>query len=192
MVDGIGGLNGTFFDARNNIVGPALSGSGKRYAPSHLYVNLKCSGRPIVLLGTKSLRIMPFEPDMGTSIKVLRSLVPDVQDAFVGGGWLVRNGKVSDVPTIRHTFVSTAMDFRPRAAVGVDAAGRMLLFATREEVSSFRFAEAMAKVGAVQGVLLDSGLSTCLMWKGRAAAAVSTGNPPRIRPVPHAFIVFSK
>jgi hypothetical protein len=81
------------------------------------------------------------------------------------------------------------MDRRHRAALAVDDAGRIILIASADNLDSASFARRIMALHPREAVLLDSGYSTALVWKGRVI--VGGHDDPRIasRPVMHGLVI---
>lgn len=194
-VGGVGGLNGTFFsDARvagrgNKMIGPVLTADDGEYAPIDPSDAPRCVGRPLVVLGASEIAIVPYAHWMGSSPDDLARLVPDVRDAFLAGGWLVRNGVPESEESILARCVADAQDFRRRAFMGVDFQGRMVLGASDFSVDSARLAASLTELDIREAVLLDSGFSTSLVWRGEILVSGHSRRDLPSRPVPHALVV---
>lgn len=190
---GVAGLNGTFFsDARvagrgNKMIGPLLTPA--EFAPTDPFDAPRCVGRPLVVLGPKEIAIVPYAEWMGHSPEAVRRLVPEATDAFLAGGWLVHGGIAATKEEISALCVADAQDFRRRAFMGVDNEGRIVLGASDYSVDSARLAKALEEIPLREAVLLDSGFSTSLVWKGKVLVSGHSRKSMPSRPVPHALVV---
>lgn len=192
---GIAGLNGTFFsDARvagrgNKMIGPVLTADDGEYAPMDPSDAPRCTGRPLVILGASEIAIVPYADWMGDTPEALRRLVPDARDAFLAGGWLVRNGVPATREEIETLCVKDAQDFRRRAFMGVDHQGRLVLGASDFSIDSARLAASLGELDMREAVLLDSGFSTSLVWKDKILVSGHSRRSMPSRPVPHALVI---
>jgi hypothetical protein len=195
QVGGVAGLNGTFFsDARvagtgNKMIGPILDGHTGEFVPPDPSDDPRCVGRPLVIWNRSQMAIVPYDTWMGESVESLRLLVPDATDAFLGGGWLVRDGVAQTEEQIRAECVQDAQDYRRRAFMGIDQAGRVILGATDFSVDSARLARAIEDLHVREAVLLDSGFSTSLVWHGETLVSGHARRDHPSRPVPHALVI---
>jgi len=120
------GINGGFFqmahvrDVSNAMIGPVMArlttarddvlwderGIAEpvrlldydRFVPGSDRDNQRLTGRPLVLVSPTAIRFVPFDGQTMNSRQALRLLLPDVTDAFIGGGWLVRQGQAPPAP----------------------------------------------------------------------------------------------
>lgn len=103
--------------------------------------------------------------------------MPNVTDAFVAAGWLVDNGQPQ--PLERFGSLYSVNEARHRAFWGINQTGQPVIGVSNEPIGSVDLGKALAKAGMRNAVMLDSGLSTSLAYKGRSMV----GYEPR--PVPH-------
>jgi len=189
------GINGTFFalaaikETDNRLVGPCLTpemtmviGDEERSRWDRL------RNRPVVMWGPTGVAIVPYNPDTMRLDSAFRDFMPDVQNVFMGGVWLVANG----VPRTReeqNVFGSSDIqDFRRRAAFGIDGNGAVVFATSRNSRTSEQFAVALADAGVVEAVLLDSGFSTSLVLGENLLASGHSNADHASRPVPHAIV----
>lgn len=190
------GLNGTFFsDARVNsqgagIVGPILSRLGPGFAPGLPGDRPRISGRPLVLISSKQMAFLPFRPHLALDDDGVRRLLPDVTDCFLGGAWLIHDGKPLDHEELERFGLSNIFDFRPRAVLGIDNQGRPFLGAAMTGNASDRLAKSLAKLGLEECVLLDSGFSTSLVLGQEVLVSGIVRADMPARPVPHALLLY--
>ncbi len=188
-------LNGTFFaDARvqsnsGAMIGPCLSRVNHYYAKVDPGDNARIEGRPLILFGDKECIVFPYTAHLGGSERVLQQMMPDVQDAFVAGGWIVHYGKAVSREQMALWSSSDFKDPRHRSFVGIDAQGRYMLGATQDSISCGELARLLVQMHVQEAWLLDSGFSTSLIWQNRVL--VSGHSQPGIpsRPVPHALFL---
>lgn len=190
------GLNGTFFsDARVNsvgagIVGPILSRFGPGFAPGLPGDRERIAGRPLVILSPTKMAFLPFQPHLALDEEGVRRLVSDATDCFLGGAWLVHQGKALTREQMERFQLNNIFDYRPRAFFGVDNQGRPFLGASPTGTQSDRLAESLMKLGIAECVLLDSGFSTSLvLGKEILVTGIVRENMPA-RPVPHALLLY--
>jgi hypothetical protein len=128
----------------------------------------------LVARGTAAARLREEAP-VGAAVTVRLLLQPDwsvVSDAIGGGPVLVQDGR----PVLRagEAFTTSQLAPRnPRSAVGQRADGRILLVTTDGRqpgysigMTNFELAQAMARLGAVRAMALDSGGSATLAFDG--------------------------
>lgn len=190
------GLNGTFFanaslnGTDNLLIGPSLCGDEAQVVIGPFDKRPALNGRPMVMLSPMRTMICPYNPiTMDNDIDV-RTQMPEVSDAFLGGVWLVHNGAAASDSRIASFHVKDANDFRRRAFFALMPDGRPALGASDCSVSSRELARALADMKVREAVLLDSGFSTSLVYGNQIL--VSGHSTPRIpsRPVPHAVLLF--
>ena len=190
------GLNGTFFsDARVNsvgagIVGPIISRFGPGFAPGLPGDRERIAGRPLVVLSPTRMAFLPFQPHLALDEEGVKRLVPDATDCFIGGAWLVHRGSPLTRAQMERFELSNIFDHRPRAFFGIDREGRPFLGASPTGNQSDRLAESIAKLGAQECVLLDSGFSTSLVLGKEVLVSGYVREDVPARPVPHALLLY--
>lgn len=190
------GLNGTFFsDARVNslgagIVGPIKSRLGPGFAPGLPGDRPRIAGRPLVLISQKEMAFLPFRPHLALDEEGVQRLLPDATDCFLGGAWLIHDGKPLDHEELERFGLSNIFDFRPRAVLGIDNQGRPFLGAAMTGNASDRLAKSLAKLGLEECVLLDSGFSTSLVLGQDVLVSGIVRDDMPARPVPHALLLY--
>ncbi|MFO7573368.1 MAG: phosphodiester glycosidase family protein [Gaiellaceae bacterium] len=128
----------------------------------------------LVARGTAAARLREEAP-VGAPVTVRLLLQPDwsaVSDAIGGGPVLVQDGR--PVLQAGEAFTTSQLVPRnPRSAVGQRADGRILLVTTDGRqpgysvgMTNFELAQAMARLGAVRAMALDSGGSATLAFDG--------------------------
>ncbi|MBE9010099.1 polysaccharide deacetylase, partial [Pseudanabaenaceae cyanobacterium LEGE 13415] len=89
----------------------------------------------------------------------------------------VKDGQPQSAETFRGLFGFDAE--RDRAFWGIDQADRPLVGVSGDYVNSVALGEALAKAGLKEAVMLDSGASASLAYKGESMMSYTP------RPVPH-------
>lgn len=177
----IAGVDGGFFSLEfldsNKMIGPVLSGHSGTFASAPQGTLGKLEGRPLVLISDRTIKFVPFDPLKHNSREGIAAEMSDVKDAFVAGAWLVKDGQPQSAETFRGLFGFDAE--RDRAFWGIDQADRPLVGVSGDYVNSVALGEALAKSGLKEAVMLDSGASASLAYKGESMM----GYTPR--PVPH-------
>lgn len=191
------GINGTFFPLAavaatdNRLLGPALSPDRPEFFPDDDRSRWpRLANRPLIMWGPKEMKIFPFVPDWMNDEARLKQAMPDVTNVFLSGAWLVHDGVPLEEKDMRAFATQDVMDFRRRAAFGILMDGRPFGAASKDSVSSLRFAEGLAKAGVKEAVLLDSGFSTSLVYDGKVLASGHSTRDRPSRPVPHAILFY--
>ena len=104
--------------------------------------------------------------------------MPGVTDAFVGAAWLVEKGEPK--PANYFNFLQGADGVRFRAFWGMNKEGIPVIGVTNKKLDSANLSKVLTEAGIHKAVMLDSGASTALVYKGKSLV----GYTPR--PVPHA------
>ncbi len=188
-------LNGTFFaDARiagtgGAMIGPCLSSVNHVYEKVDPGDNSRIEGRPLILFSKHECLVFPYTAHLGGSLRVLQQMMPDVEDAFVAGGWIVHYGAALSPAEMARWSSSDYIDPRHRAFIGIDAQNRYVLGATQDSINCIQLAAMLVRMHIQEAWLLDSGFSTSLIWKNRIL--VSGHSQPGVpsRPVPHALFL---
>lgn len=192
----VGGINGGFFamaalrSDNSDMVGPYRAQNEATYTPGDPQYDASLRGRPVVLLGPSGLRFVPFNPEAFATEEAARTYMNDFSDLFVAGVWLVNDGKALTTRQIDQFKLTNHAEFRRRAFLGIDQAGRPVIGATLSNVNASQLARALQSAGMREVVLLDSGFSTSLVYKGEVLVTghTSRGIPSRI--VPHAILLY--
>ncbi len=188
-------LNGTFFaDARiasngGAMIGPCLSKLNQTYEKVDAGDNVRIEGRPLLLFSPDQFLILPYTAHLGGSLRVLQQLMPNVQDAFVAGGWIVHYGKVLSPEQMALWSSSDYIDPRHRAFVGIDKDNRYILGATQDSINCQQLGVELVKMGVQEAFLLDSGFSTSLVWQNRILVSGHSQFGVPSRPVPQALFL---
>jgi exopolysaccharide biosynthesis protein len=96
-----------------------------------------------------------------------------IKHGLRGAVRLISNGKVAPNPRAQRFKDPRIWGRAARTGVGVDHNGKVVLVATRQDVTLSELGRAMKKKGVVDAVSLDGGGSTCLYYNGKMV--VSTG-----------------
>jgi peptidoglycan/xylan/chitin deacetylase (PgdA/CDA1 family) len=178
----IAAVDGTFFSLElldsNELLGPVLSQSHGRFIPGKSGEIPFLVDRPLVLIGPRGVKFIPFNPKTQNTLEALQAEMSDVTDAFVAAGWLVENGQPQ--PLERFGKLYSVNEARHRAFWGINQQGQPVIGVSTEPIGSVDLGKALAKAGFRDAVMLDSGASTSLAYKGTSLV----GYTPR--PVPHA------
>ena len=181
-------VDGTFFSLKflnsNVMIGPVYSYSTNKFVPGNKGENKKLAGRPLVLISPYALNYIPFEPDKHNTLKGIQAEMPGVTDAFVGAAWLVENGEPK--PADYFNFLQGADGVRFRAFWGMNKLGIPVIGVSAKKLDSARLAKVLTEAGFQDAVMLDSGASTSLVYKGQSLV----GYTPR--PVPHAVALIGR
>ena len=178
----VAAVDGGFFSLKflnsNVMIGPVYSYSSKKFIPGNKGENKKLSGRPLVLISLVTVKYIPFEPDKHNTLKGIQAEMPGVTDAFVGAAWLVEKGQPK--PANYFDFLQGADGVRFRAFWGMNKEGIPVIGVSNKKLDSANLAKVLTETGIQDAVMLDSGASTSLVYKGKSLV----GYTPR--PVPHA------
>jgi poly-beta-1,6-N-acetyl-D-glucosamine N-deacetylase len=178
----IAGIDGTFFvmsdSESNRIIGPMLSSrNNSKFIPGELQDTIKSTGRPLALISIDKIKFLPFNPKLHNTLKGIASELPNVTDAFVCGGWLVRKGKPQTLASFGNLY--KVNEPRYRAFWGINSQGKPTLGISKDNIGAVDLGNLLAKEGWKEAVMLDSGQSTSLAYKGKSLVDYTP------RPVPH-------
>ena len=184
----IGGVDGTFFSLKslnsNILIGPALS-SNRGFVPGNKGENPKLAGRPLALITAKGVKFIPFDPEKHNTLEGIQKESSDgtwISDAFVGGAWLVKNGKASTPESFNDLYGFDAN--RNRAFWGINQAGQPVVGVTRTMIDSVNLGKMLQKLGYRDAIMVDSGASAAVAYKGESQVSYTP------RPVPHAIALY--
>jgi poly-beta-1,6-N-acetyl-D-glucosamine N-deacetylase len=185
--DAIAAVDGTFFslellDSRI-MIGPVLSRNTGEFIPGGAGDIQKLKGRPLVLINTNEVKFIPFQPEHHNHLGGIQQAMPDVTDAFVAAVWLVQNGQAPSLASFKQ--LPYFEDLRHRAFWGINQAGQPMIGVTHARVDTPGLSQRLAQVGFRDAVMLDSGISTSLVYQGESLMSFEP------RPVPHAVILTS-
>lgn len=178
----VAAVDGGFFSLKylnsNVMIGPVYSQVTKEFIPGNKSENKILADRPLVLISPTAVKYIPFEPEKHETLEGIQAQMPGVTDAFVGAAWLVENGKPK--PADYFNFLQGADGVRFRAFWGINQQGVPVIGVSAKKLDSARLAQVLTEAGIQDAVMLDSGASTSLVYKGQSLV----GYTPR--PVPHA------
>ncbi|MBF2096782.1 MAG: polysaccharide deacetylase family protein [Gloeomargaritaceae cyanobacterium C42_A2020_066] len=178
----VAAVDGGFFSLKsldsNVMIGPVLSQATGQFIPGGNGDNPKLAGRPLVLISPQKVMFVPFDPAKHNTLAGIQQVLPEVTDAFVSSAWLVKEGVGQPYASFGNLFGFDA--YRHRAFWGVDHAGRPVIGISAQRVDSPALGQALALAGFRTAVMLDSGASADLAYRGKSV--VSSYEP---RPVPH-------
>jgi poly-beta-1,6-N-acetyl-D-glucosamine N-deacetylase len=182
----IAGVDGGFFSLRsldsNIMIGPVFSQTGQ-FVPGNPSENRKLAGRPLVLISPFAAAFIPFDPMKHNTLSGISSVMPMVTDSFVAAAWLVKDSEPQPPAAFGSLFDFNAA--RHRAFWGINEGGQPKIGVSAEPIGSVDLGKALAKLGFRDAVMLDSGASTSLAYKGESLV----GYVPR--PVPHVVSLVS-
>ncbi len=177
----IAAVDGGFFSLEfldsNAMLGPVYSQTEGEFIPGKRGEIPFLERRPLVLIGPHAVKFVPFDHTKHNSLEGIQAELPDVTDAFVAAGWLVENGQPQAIARFGRLY--SVNERRHRAFWGINQAGQPQIGVSQEPIGSVDLGIALAKAGFRDAVMLDSGASTSLAYKG----ASLVGYTPR--PVPH-------
>lgn len=178
----VAAVDGTFFSLKyltsNVMIGPVLNQVNNQFIPGNNSENQKLTGRPLVLIGLQAVRYIPFNPAQHNTLAGIQAEMPDVTDAFVAGAWLVKNRQPASQESFNGLYGADVA--RHRAFWGINQLGEPTIGVSTQPVDSTNLGQILVKAGFRDAVMLDSGASTSLAYKGESLV----GYVPR--PVPHA------
>lgn len=180
----IAAVDGGFFSLEsmesNKMIGPVLSQFSKEAGVLNVGrkgENPLLKNRPLVLISPTNIKFIPYDPVLHSTKEQLEAEMPNVTDAFVGAGWLVRDGKPQDAASFGKLYGFDAT--RDRAFWGIDRKGRPVIGVTMEMIDSVSLGKFLAEAGLQDAVMLDSGASASLAYRGKSLMSYTP------RPVPH-------
>jgi hypothetical protein len=178
----VAAVDGGFFSLKflnsNVMIGPVYSYSTNKFVPGNKGENKKLTDRPLVLISPLAVKYIPFKPEKHNTLQGIQAEMPGVTDAFVGAAWLVENGKPK--PANYFDFLQGADGVRFRAFWGINKSAVPVIGVSNKKLDSANLAQVLSEAGIQDAVMLDSGASTSLVYKGQSLV----GYTPR--PVPHA------
>ncbi|WP_347275993.1 polysaccharide deacetylase family protein [Leptolyngbya sp. FACHB-321] len=179
--EAIAAVDGGFFSLEfldsNAMLGPVFSQSEGTFIPGKRGEIPFLDQRPLVLISPTAVKFVPFDHKKHNTLESIQAELPNVTDAFVAAGWLVENSQAQ--PLERFGRLYSVNELRHRAFWGINQAGQPQIGVSTEPIGSVDLGAALAKAGFRHAVMLDSGASTSLAYKG----ASLVGYTPR--PVPH-------
>ncbi|MBW4665503.1 MAG: polysaccharide deacetylase family protein [Chroococcus sp. CMT-3BRIN-NPC107] len=179
--EAIAAVDGGFFSLKfldsNVMIGPVLSQINNKFVPGYRGENPKLRGRPLVLISPQAVKFIGFDPELHNTLEGVEAAMPNVTDTFVAAAWLVKDNQPQSAETFGSLFDYDAI--RHRAFWGISQAGQPTVGVSNDPIDSVSLGSALAKAGLRDAVMLDSGASTSLAYKGESLV----GYTPR--PVPH-------
>jgi poly-beta-1,6-N-acetyl-D-glucosamine N-deacetylase len=177
----IAAVDGGFFSLRNldsNVmIGPVLSQSTGIFIPGNKSENQKLQGRPLVLINPNSVQFLPFDPSKDNNLAGIKTKMLDVTDAFVAAAWLVKDNQPQSASSFKNLYTFDVP--RDRAFWGINQAGEPKIGVSHQPIDSVSLGTVLTKAGFRDAVMLDSGASASLAYRGQSLM----GYIPR--PVPH-------
>lgn len=177
----IAGVDGGFFSLQfldsNVMIGPVYSQVTQKFIPGNRSDNPKLAGRPLVLISPDAANFIEFDPTKHNTLAGIESELPNVTDAFVAAAWLVKDSQPQEAISFKSLFDFEAS--RHRAFWGINQDGQPTIGVSKEPIDSVGLGQLLLKAGFRDAVMLDSGASTSLAYKGNSLV----GYTPR--PVPH-------
>ncbi len=183
--DAVAAVDGTFFSLEfldsNVMIGPVMGQNTGEFIPGSSGDIYKLRGRPLVLMSPEEVKFIAFDPELHNTLEGIQQEMPDVTDAFVGAGWLVREQEPQSARTFKNLFAYE--EHRFRAFWGINMEGQPVVGATHAQIDSVGLGELLAKAGFYNAVMLDSGASTSLVYQGESLIVFES------RIVPHAVVL---
>ena len=177
----VAGVDGGFFSLKlldsNVMIGPVLSQSENSFVPGNNNDNPKLTGRPLVLIDPHTVKFIPFDPLKHNTLEGIQAQMTNVTDAFVASAWLVKSGQPQPTSSFGKLYGFDAK--RRRAFWGINQAGKPTIGVAPENVDAVSLGAALAKAGLRDAIMLDSGDSASLAYKGELLVNYTP------RPVPH-------
>lgn len=179
--EAVAAVDGAFFSLEfldsNQMIGPVMGQNTKKFIPGNPSENRKLAKRPLVMLNSRGVKFVEFEPDRHNTLEGVQAMMPNVTDVFVAAAWLVKEGEARSYTSFGELF-----DFsepRHRAFWGITQDGKPKIGVSVDMISAPDLGKALVKAGFQSAVLLDGGASTSLAYRGES----QVGYTPR--PVPH-------
>lgn len=177
----IAAVDGGFFSLEyldsNTMIGPVYSQNTRSFVPGSRSDIPRLKHRPLVLISDEAVSFVPFDPKQHNSLQGIQAIKPGITDAFVAAAWLVKNGKPQPAAAFGTLFDFDAA--RHRAFWGISQTGQPVIGVSQEPVDSVTLGNILNQAGFREAVMLDSGASTSLAYRGE----LLVGYTPR--PVPH-------
>ena len=189
-------LNGAFFSEirlrtlGSAMMGPTLCRADNQFSPATLDEDARLEGRPLVLIGPQKCLVLPYAEHLGHSREILQTLMPDVTDAFLAGGWIVHHGKAVSPELLTAWSSHDANDFRHRVFAGIDSQHRFVLGGTQSGIGTAALAKTLEKMGIEEAWLMDSGYCSALVWQNKILISGHNDRATPSRPVPHALFLY--
>jgi poly-beta-1,6-N-acetyl-D-glucosamine N-deacetylase len=182
QTNAVAAVDGGFFSMKylnsNVMIGPVYSQVTKQFVPGNSWDISRIVGRPLVLINPHAVRFIPFDPTKHNTLEGIKAEMPDLTDAFVAAAWLVKDGQPQEASTFNGLFDFDAARFR--AFWGINQNKQPTIGVSLESVDSLSLGVALVKAGLRDVVMLDSGQSASLVYRGESLVRYVP------RPVPHA------
>ena len=191
-------LNGAFFSEirlrtlGSAMMGPTLCRADNLYSPATLDEDARLEGRPLVLIGPQKCLVLPYAEHLGHSRDILQAFLPDVTDAFLGGGWIVHQGKAMSPEAITTWSSHDVNDARHRVFAGIDSQHRFVLGGTQDGIGTTLLSKILEKMKMEEAWLMDSGYSSALVWQNKILISGHNDRSTPSRPVPHALFLYGE
>ena len=183
--EAVAAVDGTFFSLEfldsNTMIGPVMGQNTGEFIPGSEGDIYKLKNRPLVLMNPQDVKFLSFDPKKHNTLSGIQAEMPNVTDAFVGAGWLVRDQEPQSAPTFKNLFAYE--EHRFRAFWGINLEGQPVVGATHAQIDSVGLGELLRKAGFQNAVMLDSGASTSLVYEGESLIGFES------RTVPHAVVL---
>ncbi|MEB3232060.1 MAG: polysaccharide deacetylase family protein [Leptolyngbyaceae bacterium] len=177
----VAAVDGGFFSLEyldsNTMIGPVMSRSTGEFVPGNAGENPLLNGRPLVLISDRAVKFVPFAADRHNTLGGVQEEMADVTDAFVAAAWLVKDSAPQPAESFGSLFDYDAA--RHRAFWGINQLGQPVIGVSHDPVDSVQLGKILAASGLQDAVMLDSGASTSLAYKGESLVMYTP------RPVPH-------
>lgn len=187
--EAVAAVDGGFFSLQyldsNVMIGPVLSQMSQNeesFVAGNDSENRKLRGRPLVLISPQQVQFIPFDPERHNQLSGIRSEMESVTDAFVTSAWLVKDSQPQPRESFGDLYGFDAIRFR--AFWGINQAGQPVIGVSTTRTDSVTLGKVLHELGFRDAVMLDSGASTSLAYKGQSLV----GYTPR--PVPHVVVLF--
>jgi peptidoglycan/xylan/chitin deacetylase (PgdA/CDA1 family) len=182
----VAAVDGAFFSLKyldsNVLIGPSLTNKGQDFSPGNPSENPQLEGRPLVLIAYDRAKFVPFDPNQHDKRDVLSEELPGVTDAFVGAAWLVKDNQPQSHSSFKDLYGFDA--YRFRAFWGINQAGQPVVGVSQTRLDSVTLGQVLHEVGLREAVMLDSGASTSLVYRGESLMGFTP------RPVPHVVALY--
>ena len=179
--EAIAGVDGGFFSLKfldsNIMIGPVLSQINNTFVPGNPSENPRLNNRPLVLISPQTVKFIPFDAEKHNTLEGIQAEMPNVTDAFVASAWLVKDAQPQPAETFGNLYGFDAK--RRRAFWGINQSGQPTIGVAPYNVDSITLGAVLAKAGLRDAIMLDSGDSASLVYKGESQV------PYTPRPVPH-------
>ncbi|WP_013323000.1 polysaccharide deacetylase family protein [Gloeothece verrucosa] len=182
-------VDGGFFSLEslnsNVMIGPVLSHNTGKFIPGSGWEIPIIKGRPLVLITANWVKFIPFNSDKHNTLDGIMSEAANgetITDAFVAAAWLVKDNEAQPPEAFGNLY---SFDIaRNRAFWGINQAGQPVVGVSKTMIDSVSLGKILQQLGLRDAVMVDSGASTSLAYKGESVV------PFTPRPVPHVVALF--